>query len=217
MSLDFNTISQDITKVPEPIVIKSAPINTIIRTFGILAIQTLPPQTNEFDGKITEGMVAFRDAPIATSDLGTPVMQDITFKSVTYTDFTTGLKRTTTDLKLQTILLNVTQAKKIVMTEIQGRDGTVKEYIGLDDFEITINGIINGQAGHNPTDDIISLKNNVLIPRVSIPVVCTYLNNLGITTITVKDFTLDQEAGGYSKQNFTINCLSDAEVVLSIL
>lgn len=206
----------NLTKIPQPIVIKSAPISEIVRTFSILTLPTLPPQKNEFDGKITQDMVATRDTPIATSALGTPVMQDITFKSVTFTDFNTGLKRTTADLVMQTILLNVTQAKKIILTEIQGLDGTVKEYIGLDDFQITVNGIIVGENGHNPTDEIIALI-RTLVARPAVPVVCTYLNNLGVFNVVIKEFTLDQEAGGYSKQNFTINCLSDAEVILQIL
>lgn len=210
---DFNTISQDITKVPEPFVIKSAPINDIIRTFSILTLPPLPPQTNEFQGNV---QVYTKDAPIATSPLGTPVMQDITFKSVNYTDFNTGLQRSTGEVNLQTILLNVNQAKKIITTEIQGKDGTVKEYIGLDDYTISINGIINGSNGHNPADEIIALM-RVLVGRPAIPVVCTYLNNLGIFNIVIKEFTLDQEAGGYSKQAFSISALSDADVILQII
>jgi len=172
------------------------------------------PQRNDFMGKVT---VATPDvSPLTLSPLGTPVMQDITFGSVTYTDFTTGKQITTKATNFINILLNVTQAKKIICTEIQGRDGTVKEYIGLDDFEITINGFIVGTNGHNPTDEVIALK-NMLIARVTIPVVCTYLNNLGIFNVVIKEFTLDQDAGGYCRQSFTISALSDADVVLQIL
>ena len=143
-------------------------------------------------------------------------MQDITFKAVEYIDFITGYHRFTKDLIFQTVLLTVSQAKKIITTEIQGMNGTVKEYIGMDDYAITVNGIITGTNGQNPTNEIIELK-NMLKANVAIPVMCTYLNNLEIFNIVVKDFTLDQEPGGYSKQNFSINCMSDVDVILQIL
>lgn len=203
----------DLTNISSPVVIKSAPINDIVRTFSILNLPTQPPQKNDFDGKIQSFT---RDTPIATSALGTPVMQDITFDSVNYTDFNTGLQRSTGKVNFQTVLFTVTQAKKIITTEIQGRDGTVKEYIGLDDYEIRINGIINGPNGHNPVDETIAMM-RMLVGRPTIPIICTYLNNLGIFNVVIKEFTLDQEPGGYSKQNFSITALSDADVILQIL
>lgn len=208
-------IEDKIIPPTNPVVLTSAPINDILRTYNLLNLPSiLPPQTNQFDGKIKSYTKDKSTLPI--SPLGTPVMQDITFKSVTYTDFITGYQRVTNDLVFQTVLLTVSQSKKIVTTEIQGRDGTVKEYIGMDDYAITVNGIITGTNGQNPTNEIIALK-NMLKARVAIPVVNAYLNNLEIFNIVVKDFTLDQEPGGYSKQNFTINCMSDAEVILQIL
>lgn len=212
---DFNNIDGKQTPVQSPtVIIQSAPINDILRQYNLLNLpSTLPPQ-KPFSGKVE---AYTKDTPFQTlSPLGTPVMQDITFKSVTYTDFITGYQRFTNDLVFQTVLLNVSQSKKIITTEIQGRDGTVKEYIGMDDYAITVNGIITGTNGQNPANEIIALK-NMLKARVAIPVVNTYLNNLEIFSIVVKDFTLDQEPGGYSKQNFTINCMSDAEVILQII
>lgn len=208
-------IEDKIIPPTNPVVLTSAPINDILRTYNLLNLPSiLPPQTNQFDGKIKSYTKDKSTLPL--SPLGTPVMQDITFKSVTYTDFITGYQRVTNDLIFQTVLLTVSQSKKIITTEIQGRDGTVKEYIGMDDYAITVNGIITGTNGQNPTNEIIALK-NMLKARVAIPVVNAYLNNLEIFNIVVKDFTLDQEPGGYSKQNFTINCMSDAEVILQIL
>lgn len=152
----------------------------------------------------------------ALSPLGTQVMQEVVFQSVSYTDRNTGRQRKTAGIKFINILISVSQQKKIITTEIPGRDGTIKEYIGMDDYEITFNGTINGANGHHPADEIIALK-DMLIPYLPTPVVNTYLNNLGIFHIVVKDFSLDQEAGGYSKQAFTIQALSDADVILQVI
>jgi hypothetical protein len=50
----------------------------------------------------------------------------------------------------------------------------------------------------------------------TIPLICTYLNNLDIHFIVVTDLQLGQEAGGYSKQAFTIQAISDAPVEVTI-
>jgi hypothetical protein len=214
MPNDFQNIGKEIPTQTAPVVLKSAAINDIIRTVTIANLPSVKqPNTNPYQGK---PQVFTKDPGLYLSPLGTPVMQDITFKSVTYTDFITNQVRTTQDLKLINFLLTVTQAKKIIKTEIQGRDGTVKEYIGLDDYSISINGTIIGDNGNHPADQLIALKNTIKA-RVSIPVVNTYLNNLDINTITIEEVTFEQEAGGYSKIPFSITALSDADVTLVIL
>ncbi|MDQ2718243.1 MAG: DUF6046 domain-containing protein [Bacteroidota bacterium] len=211
---DFQEIEKHIPAQTNPIVIKSAPINNIIRTYNIAHLGSVKPtEQNPYKGKVPSNQPDKSKLPL--SPLGTPVMQDITFESVTYTDFITKQTITTKSLKLINILLTVSQAKKIITTEIQGRNGTVKEYIGMDDYEIQINGILTGTNGNHPADQIISLQ-QMLTARVTTPVTCDYLLNLGIQNIVVKDFTYQQDAGGYSTQNFSITCLSDEYVNLLI-
>ena len=50
---------------------------------------------------------------------------------------------------ISTVLMQVSQEKRIVKTPIQGRDGTIKQYIGLGDYKIKCTGIIaaQGQTG----------------------------------------------------------------------
>jgi hypothetical protein len=133
-----------------------------------------------------------------------------------YTDHITKRVYTVPTLTFQCVLINVTQTKKIVKTQIQGRDNSVKEYIGQDDYHITINGIINGANGQRPTQDIINLK-KLLDAPIPVDVVSDYLRLLGIYTIVVEGYTFDQEAGGYSKQNFTINAISDTPTILQFI
>lgn len=212
---DFQNIpTKTIPEQTNPIVIQSAPINNIIRTYNIAHLPSIKPTNkNDYEGKVPSYTPDKSKLP--ASPLGTPVMQDITFGSVTYRDFVTKQTITTKALNLINILLTVTQAKKIITTEIQGRNGTVKEYIGMDDYEIQINGILTGTNGNHPADQINSLM-SMLTARVTTPVTCDYLQNLGIHNIVIKDFTLQQDAGGYSTQNFSITCLSDEPVILTI-
>ena len=147
------------------------------------------------------------DAPVATSVLNTPVYTNIRFLPKTYTD-NTGKSITTDDLTYDAVLITVSQSKKIIKTEIQGRDGTVKEYIGMDDYHVQVNGIITGSNGVHPAQDIARLKKMLDAP-VAIDVVSAYLQNLGVHSLVVEDSTFAQEAGGYSYQTFSISFISD--------
>ena len=101
-----------------------------------------------------------RDEPVGTSSLGTPVYSDLTLLGLEYTDNITGeLQKLANDqyrnstnqpvagnnsgigiafyMNIETVLITVNRAARVIKTPIQGRDGTVKEYIGLDDASLS--------------------------------------------------------------------------------
>lgn len=188
-------------------------VTQLIRAYNIQNVRTInatPP--NDYKGKIDP--YTAKDRVLYKSSLGTPVFTDLTFEEVRYS-VNDGTIRRVPDIVLQTVLITVSQSKNIITTQIQGRNGTVKEYIGMGDYEVTINGIITGQNGHYPIDEVYALKQMLDAP-VAIPATSWYLQNLDIYSLIVKDYAFDQEPGGYSKQNFTINCWSDIPVELLI-
>ena len=138
----------------------------------------------------------------------------IRFEAGSYED-NNGNTITFQQLAYKTALVSVGQSKKIIKTEMQGRDGTVKEYIGLDDYAVTVTGIITGENGVAPTQEVIDLKNMLDAP-IPIDVVCPYLQNLGIYSLVVESYELPQFEGGVSYQNFTINFSSDIPIALRI-
>lgn len=151
---------------------------------------------------------------IATSVMGTPVYSNIHFLDVQYTD-NHGRTIQTQGKTYDAVLITVTQAKKIIRTEIQGRDGTVPEYIGLDDYKVQVNGIITSANGVRPTDEILTLKKMLDAP-VAIDVACDYLQALGIHSLIVDSYEMGQEAGGYAYQTFSIACSSFVPVQLRL-
>jgi hypothetical protein len=171
------------------------------------------PSVNPFDSKIDQTNNA--DAPLYRGPLGTPVMADVTFKGGSYTD-KDGNNITFDDVTLVTVLMTVSQAKKIITTEIQGRDGTVKEYIGLGDYELQIDGMLTGANGQYPTDQVLALK-KVLVAPIAVEIVAKYLQNLDIFNVVINEFSLPQEAGRYSTQSFSIRALSDTPIELQIV
>lgn len=155
-----------------------------------------------------------RDASLGTSAMGTPIQANITFQAGEYID-DNGDTQTWDSLTYDAALINVTQAKKIIKTEIAGKNGTVKEYIGLDDYGVQVNGIICGLNGVHPKDEIANLKKMLDAP-VPIVVACAYLQNLGILNLVVDSYEIGQAEGGYSYQQFSINFIDDIPTELRI-
>lgn len=165
-------------------------------------------------GKYNVPQGTAKDSPLSTSVLNTPVYSNIHFLDVEYTD-TQGRTIRTNGVIYEAVLITVTQAKKIIRTEIQGRDGTVPEYIGLDDYKVQINGIITGANGVRPVDEISALKKMLDAP-VAIDVACDYLQSLGIQSLIVDSYEMGQDQGGYSYQTFSIACSSFVPVQLRL-
>ena len=185
-------------QIPDSILIRTLPITKIF-----------PSNIGSTQEKFSiPNMYNIVDPSLYLSEIGTPVYTNIELLSETYETNVKGKFISTPQLRFDAILLTVSQAKKIIKTEIQGRNGSVKEYIGDDDYQVQINGVITGSNGHYPLERVSQLK-QILDAPVAIPIASTYLNNLGIHSLVVESYQLDQDAGGYSYQKFSISCISD--------
>lgn len=166
---------------------------------------------NPYEGKIHANPET--DLPLYYSTLGTPIFADITLGDPTnenknsYTD-PGGFPRRFNAMTFATVLLTILQTKNIVTTDIQGRDGSIKEYIGLGDYQVTINGIIPGSNGHYPDQEVNQLY-QILRAPIAIDATSWWLQIFNIQFLVIKDFTIPQLPGEYSQQSFSINAVSD--------
>lgn len=119
-------------------------------------------------------------------------------------------------LRFESVLINVTQDKKIITTEIQGRDGTVKEYIGMGDFQVTVSGIISGKNGQRPSQQILALKKMLDAP-IAVEVASSYLQMLDIHYLVLQNYEIGEQMGGYSYQTFSLFFLSDIQQELKFM
>jgi uncharacterized protein DUF6046 len=179
---------------------KQARPDIIARSFG------LPfAQSEIYKGKI---QIAVRDQPFTTrtSKLGTAIFSDLQFIEIG------GFKH----IPIDCVLFNVRQSKNIVITNIQGRDGSIKEYIGLSDYEINIKGVILGDNGVYPFDQVSNLVEFLRYDQ-SIGIVSQYLNNIfDINEIVIKEYAFEQEEGSQSYQKFEILAYSEKPVEILI-
>jgi hypothetical protein len=189
----------------EKLIIPTAPLQRvspkmIISSFGLPFLQT-----EIYKGKI--GITARDESPIKRkSALGTPIFSDLQFSDAG------GLKHIPVDVALY----DVRQAKNIVRTSINGRDGQIKQYLGLDDYEITVRGVIAGANGVYPWDAVKNLADFFRYEQ-SLGIVSKYLNEIfDIQEIVVKNFSFEQPEGSQSYQKFEALLWSEKPVEILI-
>lgn len=156
--------------------------------------------------------------------LGNLVLSNL---DITKDEYTTsdGQKVSFPDLSFESVLFEVHNRKNIIMTPIQGRDGTVKEYIGGGDYEITCRGAITGNNGNYPdkkagaSGDRVNTVDSLraaLESNIELSINSWYLTQFGIYKIVITEYNFYQEEGQYSTQRFTFTAYSDRDYVVNL-
>lgn len=111
------------------------------------------------------------------------------------------------DLFLESAVLNLTRTKNIVTTAIQGRDGTVKEFISNGDWSLSFTGLLVS-TGYNYPLELVQLFNQHMELNKTLKLEHEVLNALGIYEGVVMDYSLPTTT--YTNvQSYTIQLLSD--------
>lgn len=152
-------------------------------------------------------------ALVFSKQFNTPVFCDVTFSPGSYID-ENGNQINFKGLNIQLALISVMNQKNIIETSLQGRNGTVKEYISDGDYQIKIEGKIYGHGANNyPQDDVQKLIQICKAPQ-AITITSDFLKLFDVSSIVVKNYTIDQLEGIRNYQEFVLQCLSDKELIL---
>lgn len=130
--------------------------------------------------------------------LGTPVFADVRFP-----------RDGKTDIILQTVLVDVAQRKNIVTTAVQGRNGTVKEYVSDGDYEVRIRGAIVEAGGDGFPSSAVRDLHEILLKSNALQVVSQYLQIFNIYNLVVTGYSFPQSEGIQNTQLFEIDAISD--------
>lgn len=165
------------------------------------------------------------DLPVKTSMLGTEVFTNLSFKAGSFIPLGGGAPIPYEQLNIDTVLMTVSQTKNIIRTQIQGKSGTIKEYVSDGDFEIDVAGIIVSEGENTyPVEEVEALMQLFSIPD-SLRVTSEFLNHFfvaspkgisGIDEVVITDFNFPQQEGIRNSQNFTCKMISDIPIELII-
>lgn len=210
MSIRFN--------IPNPAA--KANLRTLAKGFGLPLVQRAiignvnPEPADDPDGK--------------SKLLGTPVYGKVFIQSATYqvSEFNPDTKQyVTTDVTLETnvdgglqldnCIIDVSQTKNIIKTEVVDFPGTVKEYISQNDYIITIRGFVATKHPDLYPIDSVSLLETYLKAPIALSIANSFLNDIfKVNDIVVESYALSQQQGLRNVQYFQINCSSDFNFVI---
>lgn len=117
---------------------------------------------------------------------------------------------------LEECILSVNQEKNIVTTALQGRNGTIKEYISDGDYQISAMAAVSSYKEKEgnyeasleyPEDKIRQLTDLLSLPE-TLNVQSDFLEIFGIKSVVVTGFSLEQETHS-NRQSISIQMLSD--------
>lgn len=138
-----------------------------------------------------------------------PIFDLVTFKGFDFTD-PSGNNWVLDHLEILTCLVEVKQDRHIVKTPIQGRNGTIKEYISDDDYYITINGLLSSNYQDIfPQEEMNSLMQFCQVPssfEITSPLLNRYFN---IHNVIVNNYNFNQVEGDRSNISFQLDLISD--------
>jgi hypothetical protein len=155
-----------------------------------------------------------------TSVLGTPIIMPLTLKGGRYpVKDNQGQIQYVTFLDWEmpaASLIEINRPKVIQKTQIAGRNGSVKELISDDDFDIRLRGlIVNSDDDTPPEDGVRWFMETVAVPQ-AIQVECELFDWLGIDEVVVRDYSLFQVEGFQHIMAYTINLWSDEPVEVKL-
>ncbi len=146
--------------------------------------------------------------------LTTEIDQKSMFGTLVFSDLKLQDPDSDLAIYMDTVLFDVSHPKNIVKTSIQGRAGTVKEYISDGDYSISIKGaIVNSIGTAYPEHDVKSLIELLQLP-VALIATSPYLQLFNIYSLVVDDYSFPQRAGFENTQFIQLSCSSDEPIEL---
>tara|TARA_R110002074_G_scaffold31540_2_gene88553 strand:- start:6817 stop:7464 length:648 start_codon:yes stop_codon:yes gene_type:complete len=205
---------------------KFAPIvdpEIVLRGFGLQALKAKYYNTKINEEEQDENTP---DPPV-TSYLGTPVFAQLLFIPGKYKDvkgeevvYGEIFKNDDNEenFVINTVLIDVSQQKQIIKTNIQGVSGTVKEYISKGDYQVTIRGALVSESSVRYPEEEVTQLTEYLEAETSIGVASRFLDDIfNIQNIVVESFSFPQVEGTQNVQLFEVSAVSDDPIELTVL
>lgn len=174
-----------------------------------LAISTINP-ARFFLPKNTD----FADTEVSRSSLGTPVLSNLVFSGGNYE--IDGKIVEFQGIQLDTVIIAVSQAKRVIKTPVQGKNGTIKEYVSDGDYMVTVNGVMTTRITDKyPSDEVEAFIKLMKVPE-ALEFASEFVDRFGSFNLVVEDYSLPQVEGMRNSQPFTISMVTDNTIELQL-
>lgn len=139
---------------------------------------------------------------------GTPIYDIVTFEAISYTD-ENGSEINLAKFDLEVAIVEVNKPRNIVKTQVMGKNGTVKEYMSDDDYQITIYGSFTNKYAYRSPEELIRNFNNFTKVPLELKIVSNFLSYFDIFTIVIENSKIQQREGSRNIVDYELHCSSD--------
>lgn len=172
------------------------------------------PAGEDMDESITKSM-----GEGATALIGHPVFMTLVLEETKYDVLVNGVKKEggikVNRMVLPLVILEASRTKAIVTTSIEGRNGTIKEFSNLGDYDISIKGVLIGDDGQYPERQVKALSDFESCP-VAIGVTNEFFRYINVSKLVIKKINWKGKEGYQNLQAFELDCISDEQVALTL-
>lgn len=113
-------------------------------------------------------------------------------------------------LELTDALVDVSLHRIIIKTQINGMDGTIKEFISNSDYDVTIRGFLIGSNPYKaPEKEIRKFRKYFTDKKKQLSVTGKIFDLLGIDKLVVEEWSLPQLPTYINIRPFELKCVSD--------
>ena len=174
---------------------------------------------SHFKGRLfTSHTLPVQDSPtdIRTApDGGTGVVPRESYEGRYYdTDLSLGLTETADDILITSAVCKVTMQKTIVATAIAGRDGTVKELISAQDYDIEVTFSLINTVDEYPAD-AMRLLSDLARENSAVYIDSAFLRLFDIDRAVVEKIEINQSTYG-NTQEVVMNLASDNDYEVEV-
>lgn len=186
-------------------------IKFIIGAFGLQSLRTIKyEEGSQLDTKASiKGLPNQPNISIpaeAWSYLGTPVFSRLSLVNP---------ENPNQRIDLDECLLEVSQSKNIVTTAVNGRNGTIKEYVSDGDYQVGIKGVlVNNEDGYNRPLELFQTLLELCALPIALRCESSYLQLFGVFNLVIQEKSFPQSEGFQNVQPFELSCLSDEPIEL---
>ena len=112
------------------------------------------------------------------------------------------------DIKLECVIFEISQQKRVILTDVNGMDGAVVEFISNQNYQVNMQVLIGGKGRNYPLQAVQALQEWLNQPA-SFQVENALLNKLKIYDLVCTGYGINPSPGFENIQRFDINCVSD--------
>ena len=117
-------------------------------------------------------------------------------------------------IEFPSAIVEVSATQLWAKNKVNGRQGTVKQFLGLGDYEISVEAVVVSENGRDYPEKQMKTWQNIFQVGKELSVTYQHLQVFGIDTVIINSFTINQKKGHEGTYEFSFSLSSHSTINL---